>query len=312
MIGSVESAPVQATGAGAVSADGVVLAAASEALDASVLALAVVPDLTVTVLEDPNASDTTLLIIRQAGTTSVVIELGDGYLLDVDRARASVLLSNARTGLLTTLWGDEAAVSLIAGDDAVRFWGSLTFALDNGAVITATTRQQPDNAWLYALETLTVTRESAAVIVSAALDVQTSLDGWAVEFDTPDGVVLQQDAAAAGWVREATNMVADAAWLTANLPDTAAELALPPLSSREQGRLLSWMAGSWANQATARQAPPDLEREDSTRRAEAKALALRQIYLDSLRPAVDETASAAAPHSSRPSLTLRRSSATRN
>jgi hypothetical protein len=286
MIGPVEFTPLQPAAA-PVPADGLVIAEASEALDASVLAMAIVPELTITVLEDPGTPDQTLLVVRQAGTMSVVVELGDGYLLDVDRARASVLLSNTRTGLLTTLWGEDATVTLYAGEDAVRFWGSLTFALDNGTVITAATRQQPENAMLYALESLTVTRESAAVIVSAALEVETSHDGWAVEFATPDGLVLQQDATATGWVREASNKPVDAAWLEKNLPDVDSGESLNALSGREQGRLLSWMAGVWANQSTARQASPDLERDDGIRRADAKALALRQIYLDSLRPTLD-------------------------
>ena len=303
-------------GAYAAEPNGVVAAVRTEPMDAPMLAVAQVPELTVTMLGDAGGGGA-LLVVRQYGTAVALIELGDGYLLDIDRARASVLLSNSLTGLHTTIWGDDAAMTLSDGAEAARFWGNVTFALDNGAVITAATARREDNPMVYMLDSLTVTKREAAVIIAdiaaalaepdaeAALAVTTSERGWSVERHTPDGLVLEQDAERDGWVREepevAANgtefrVAADAAWLAQTAPGALHGPEADRMSGREFGRFMGEMVAELSRHPVIHATPPsmlvsealrtdsDRRTEDSTARALDRASERRRIYLESLRP----------------------------
>lgn len=285
---------------------GVVAALRTDPMDAPTLAVAVVPELTVTMVGDAGGGGA-LLVVRQYGAAVALIELGDGYLLDIDRARASVLLSNPLTGLNTTIWGEDAAMTLSEGAETARFWGNVTFALDNGAVITAATARREDNPMVYHLDTLTVTKRSAAVIVAdiaaalaepeaAALTVTTARNGQAVEHRTPDGLVLEQDAERDGWVREDTRIAADAAWLAQTAPGALYGLEADRMSGREFGRLMGEVVAELSRHPVMHATPPSLlvsealradsdrRAEDGTARAADRASERRRIYLESLRP----------------------------
>ena len=267
----------------------------SDALDAPALAVAVVPaELTITMLGDADTQGGALLVVRQYGHAVALIELGDGYLLDIDRARASVLLSNAQTGLSTTIWGKDAAIALEGGGEPARFWGNVTFALDNGAVITAATVQNEANPLLYMLDSLTVTKREAAVVIAnvatvaaEALEVVASEDGWVVEYDTPDGMVLEQDATGAGWTREWSPVAADAAWLAETAPGEAQGPGTGMMSGREFGHFVSWMTTISTTRTLSQHIVPETSRDDGGRRAEDRAVLLKRLYLDSLRPSAE-------------------------
>jgi hypothetical protein len=281
---------------------GIVAVACAEPMDAPSLAVAVVPELTVTMVGDAGTGGGALLVVRQYGAAVALIELGDGYLLDIDRARASVLLSNPLTGLRTTIWGEEAAMTLSEGAETARFWGNVTFALDNGAVITAATARREDNPMVYALDTLTVTKREAAVIIAdiaaraavadavmdtqagaePALMVTTSERGWSVERHTPDGLVLGQDAERDGWVREEPavaadgaeiRVAADAAWLAQTAPGALHGPDADRMSGREFGRFMGEMVAEMSRHPVIHATPPSLLvsealRADSDRRTE--------------------------------------------
>lgn len=258
---------------------------ASEPLDSSPIAVAVVPESVMVTLIGDAATDrgAALLLVTRQDENTAIVDLGDGYLLTVDRPSASVLLNNRATGLQTIIWGDGASVSLDGSGEGARFWGSLTFALDNGAVITASTAQAADNPMIYMLDVLTVTRESAAVIISnVAPDIETLLevaqsnDGWHVEQSTADGMVLEVAPAGDGWVREGTMVVADTEWVAATAPRAEQAFAHDALSGREFGRY-----SSWTNVGLSRLGGPAAGIEASR---DDRAAALRRVYLDSLRP----------------------------
>ncbi|WP_375404676.1 DUF1521 domain-containing protein [uncultured Sphingomonas sp.] len=285
---------------------GVVAVARSEPMDAPTLAVAVVPELTVTMLGDAGGGNA-LLVVRQYGAAVALIELGDGYLLDIDRARASVLLSNSLTGLNTTIWGEDAAMTLSDGAAPARFWGNVTFALDNGAVITAATVRREDNPMVYVLDTLTVTKRSAAVIITdiatafaeqeaeATLTVTTARNGQAVEHRTPDGLVLEQDGQRDGWLRENTGVAADADWLAQTAPGALHGPEADRMSGREFGRSVGEMVAQLSRHPMIYATPPsvlvsnalradaDRRAEDSADHASDRASERRRIYLDSLR-----------------------------
>jgi hypothetical protein len=285
---------------------GVVAVACAEPMDAPALAVAAVPELTVTMVGDAGTGGGALLVVRQYGAAVALIELGDGYLLDIDRARASVLLSNPLTGLRTTIWGEDAALTLSDGAESARFWGNVTFALDNGAVITAATARREDNPMVYQLDTLTVTKREAAVIIAdiaaalaepeaePALTVTTARNGEAVEHRTPDGLVLEQDAESDGWMREATHVAADAAWLGRTAPGAINGPDSDRISGREFGRFMGDMVAELSRHrliygTQLSLSASDLGRGDADRRSEHildRANERRRIYLDSLRPQV--------------------------
>jgi hypothetical protein len=294
---------------------GVVAVACTEPMDAPALAVAAVPELTVTMVGDAGTGGGALLVVRQYGAAVALIELGDGYLLDIDRARASVLLSNPLTGLRTTIWGEEAAMTLSDGADSARFWGNVTFALDNGAVITAATARREDNPMVYQLDTLTVTKREAAVIIAeiaaalaepegeSALAVATSERGWSVERHTADGLVLEQDAERDGWVREEpavaddgreVRIAADAVWLAQTAPGALHGPEADRMSGREIGRFIGDLVAEQWRHPVVRATPSwlvvsealraDRRTEDSVARATDRAYERRRIYLESLRP----------------------------
>lgn len=260
---------------------------ASAPLNSAPIAVAVVPEEVMVTLIGDAATDrgAALLVVTRQDADTAIVDLGDGYLLTVDRPSASVLLNNKATGLQTIIWGGGASVSLDGTGEGARFWGSLTFALDNGAVITAATAQAADNPMIYVLDVLTVTRESAAVIITnvtpaveTLLDVARSDDGWRIEQETPDGMVLEAAPAGDGWVREGTTVAADATWVEQTAPAAEQAFAYDALSAREFGRYSSWTTVGLSR----------LGGSGPAARVEAsgddRAAALRRIYLDSLRP----------------------------
>jgi hypothetical protein len=277
---------------------GVVAVACTEPMDAPALAVAAVPELTVTMVGDAGTGGGALLVVRQYGAAVALIELGDGYLLDIDRARASVLLSNPLTGLRTTIWGEDAAMTLSDGAESARFWGNVTFALDNGAVITAATARREDNPMVYALDTLTVTKREAAVIITdiaaalaepeaePALTVTTARNGEAVEHRTRDGLVLEQDAESDGWVREGDYDAADGMHIAQTAPGALYGPDFGLMSGRELGRVLSWTTTSWSEYKLPVKIVPDRQVDDGPHRSDDRTAQLRRIYLASLKPHV--------------------------
>ena len=264
----------------------------SEPLEASLVAVAVVPEAVMVTLIGDAATDrgSALLVVTRYDEDTALVDLGDGYLLTVDRPSASVLLANRATGLQTIIWGDGAAVSLDGSGEAARFWGSMTFALDNGAVITAATAQRADNPLVYVLDALTITRETAAVIISnlsekvaPSLALTESDDGWRIEQETADGMVLDVGRTGAGWVKEGTTVAADAAWVAETAPNAPQAFAYDELSAREFGRYHAWTSIGLSRLG---EIGPTAAVEPSS--GDDRATTLRRIYMDSLRPSVTD------------------------
>lgn len=93
-----------------------------------------------------------------------VIDIDSIYRLSINDILAEVFLENRETNVITRIWGD-AQVS-VNGQDVGQFWGTSSFQLANGTLITANTVISPDNPSAYMLDKLVITRDEYGFVVT--------------------------------------------------------------------------------------------------------------------------------------------------
>ena len=161
------------------------------------------------------SADVDLITLSDVALTAASVALGD-YRVDLDDVAGRVVLTQAGSPFVTTIWSDGRFKS---GEMAeARFWGTVSLELAGGAFVTAATAPRPDNPDAYALDRLVITKGAAALIIQGVgggagdMTVDARLGGWAVEEATADGLVLV-DGGTAGWRQEDETLAADAAYL---------------------------------------------------------------------------------------------------
>lgn len=154
------------------------------------------------------------------------IDLGDGYSLDIDESSSQIEIHNDNTGETTRIWGDPHVD--VDGKHVYDFWGKTTFTLENGTKITIDTEQGHGNPDVYYASQLTITKGDQAIVVEGVseqtkgdLSVSLSNDGEALDAETGDGFVLNENATGSGWRSDLTGQVATQADLDATRPGGA-------------------------------------------------------------------------------------------
>lgn len=210
-----ESAVAQADGSLVVtSPGGDVVATHSDPLPATTLAVAVLPDVVEVAMIVPVA-DTDLAgaqnpvpttneaapttgvwsdgiasagswTVQMVETGRAVIDLDPEYRLSINDVLAEVILQNRSTNVMTRIWGNAQVE--VAGQSVGQFWGTSSFQLANGTLITANTIVSPDNSSAYMLERLIVTRDACGLVVTGISnatvgDVAVALAANATVFD---------------------------------------------------------------------------------------------------------------------------------
>ncbi len=182
--------------------------------------------------------------IAQFDLRSAVVDLDDGYSLDIDAGRDRVLLNNSITGHETQIWGDASVDE--NGAALGRFWGTVSFHLANGTLITADTCQSETNADAYMLDKLTITLGHNALVVRGVtapepspLDLELSRHGIAIDDDTRDGLVLEERHDGSGWLRDDRKTAADATFLETTAAGARWGPESQAMSRLELGRILS-------------------------------------------------------------------------
>ncbi|MCI4592633.1 DUF1521 domain-containing protein [Sphingobium sp. BYY-5] len=157
----------------------------------------------------PGATWTASLKNESEGT----IDLGDGYSLELDERNSEIRIYNEETGETTRIWGDPHVD--IDGKHAFDFWGTTTFELENGTKITIGTEQFAANPNEYVASKLTITKGDQAIVVDGIsqneigdLSISMSNNGRALDAQTRDGFVLEENANGAGWRSELTGNIA--------------------------------------------------------------------------------------------------------
>lgn len=159
------------------SAGGDVVATHSDPLPVVAIPVAVMPDAVEVAVVLPTQNTATSPEIWSAGIASAgswtaqkvelgraIIDIDSMYRLSINDIMAEVLLENRHTNVVTRIWGD-AQVS-VNGQDVGQFWGTSSFQLANGTLITANTVVSPDNASAYMLDKLVVTRDEYGFVVT--------------------------------------------------------------------------------------------------------------------------------------------------
>lgn len=154
------------------SAGGDVVATHSDPLPVVAIPVAVMPEAVEVAIVAPTKPEIWSSDIASAGDwTAQKVELGRAiididsiYRLSINDILAEVLLENRETNVVTRIWGD-AQVS-VNGHDVGQFWGTSSFELANGTLITANTIVSPDNASAYMLDKLIVTRDEYGFVVT--------------------------------------------------------------------------------------------------------------------------------------------------
>lgn len=151
------------------------------------------------------------------------IDLGDGYTLQLDERNSEITIRNSNTGEATRIWGDPHVE--VDGQHVYDFWGTTTFTLENGTKITIGTEPFGDNPNAYVASSLTITNGDRAIQVDGIsqnrlgdLSVSMSNNGRALDAETRDGFMLQENASGSGWRSELTGEVATQADLDATRP----------------------------------------------------------------------------------------------
>ena len=187
------------------------------------------------------AGDVDLVSLRDMPLTAASFRLDD-YRLDLDDLAGRVILTHALSPTITTIWSDGRFQT--DGQEEARFWGTVSLELAGGAFITAATAARPDNPDHYVLDTLTITKGTAALIISGVggeagdMAVAASLGGYRIEEATSDGLVLV-DGGASGWRQENERLAADAAYLGLTAPGGEYGPEGGRWSGREVGRVVA-------------------------------------------------------------------------
>ncbi len=123
---------------------------------------------------------------QKVETGRAVIDLDAEYRLSINDLQAEVILENRLTNVVTRIWGD--ANIEVAGQSIGQFWGTSSFQLANGTLITASTVISPTNSSAYMLDKLVITRDAHGLIVTgisneATGDLQIAQAANATVFD---------------------------------------------------------------------------------------------------------------------------------
>lgn len=140
------------------------------------------------------------------------IDLGN-YKLAFDKADSSMVMTNAKTGDTTKIWGDPHIDQHTnsASKTSAMFNGPMTFQLPDNTKITVGTQPGANNKSVTYADQVTITHGNQAYQVSglsqqnaSGLSVQKSGNGRALDDATPDGYTLQAAADGSGWIDPTT------------------------------------------------------------------------------------------------------------
>lgn len=141
------------------------------------------------------------------------INLGS-YTLNFDKSNSSMVLTDARTGNQTKIWGDPH-IDLndgTANKSSGMFNGPLTFNLPNHTRVSVGTQPAGNNSNVSYADNVTITQGNRAYVVnglseqdSTPLTVQRSRDGFALSQQVPqDSMNLYATRGGTGWINAAT------------------------------------------------------------------------------------------------------------
>ncbi|CAB3796493.1 DUF1521 domain-containing protein [Paraburkholderia caffeinilytica] len=140
------------------------------------------------------------------------IDLGD-YKLNFNKADSSMVMTNAKTGDTTKIYGDphidQHANS--GNKSSAMFNGPMTFTLPDTTKITVGTQAAKNNPKVSFADDVTITRGNQGYVVkglseqnSAGLTIQKSRDGRQLDNATPDGYTLVAARDGTGWIDPTT------------------------------------------------------------------------------------------------------------
>lgn len=140
------------------------------------------------------------------------IDLGD-YKLDFSKSNSSMLLTNKKSGDTTNIYGDPHIEQHANGANktSAMFNGPMTFMLPDNTKISVGTQAAKNNPSISYADQVTITKGNQAYQVSglsqqdsAALSVQKSNNGRALDVATPDGYTIVAARDGSGWIDPAT------------------------------------------------------------------------------------------------------------
>lgn len=136
---------------------------------------------------------------QKVETGRAVIDLDDEYRLSINDVTAEVILENRKTGVTTRIWGNAQVE--VAGQQIGQFYGTSSFELANGTLITASTICSPDNSAAFMLDKLVISRDEHGIVVTGIAsttvgDVEIAFASHATVFDqlAPPDASLPQTA----------------------------------------------------------------------------------------------------------------------
>ncbi len=123
---------------------------------------------------------------QKVETGRAVIDLDDEYRLSINDVTAEVILENRKTGVTTRIWGNAQVE--VAGQQIGQFYGTSSFELANGTLITASTICSPDNSAAFMLDKLVISRDEHGIVVTGIAsttvgDVEIAFASHATVFD---------------------------------------------------------------------------------------------------------------------------------
>ncbi len=123
---------------------------------------------------------------QKVETGRAVIDLDDEYRLSINDVTAEVILENRKTGMTTRIWGNAQVE--VAGQQIGQFYGTSSFQLANGTLITASTICSPGNSAAFMLDKLVISRDEHGIVVTGIAsttvgDVEIAFASHATVFD---------------------------------------------------------------------------------------------------------------------------------
>jgi Domain of Unknown Function (DUF1521) len=156
-------------------------------------------------IPSPGVLTSKLWALQSVGIGRAAIDLGDDYALLFDESVSEVAIENRAAQTVTRIFGNAEVE--INGKKAYQFWGTTSFALANGILITANTTTSSINPAAYILDKITVTNEQRAVVITGVnnsvlgdLAAQTSSQGFQIDEATRDGYTLDENIGGWGWL----------------------------------------------------------------------------------------------------------------
>ncbi len=140
------------------------------------------------------------------------IDLGN-YKLDFNKADSSMVMTNAKSGDTTKIWGDPHLTQHVNGANSstAMFNGPMTFMLPDDTKVTVGTQPAANNKSVSFADQVTITHGKQAYQVTglseqnkAGLDIQKSNNGRALDAAAPDGYTVQAARDGSGWINPAT------------------------------------------------------------------------------------------------------------